>query len=101
MTFLVDTGAQDVALSAQLARRLGLRTKEAVLVTTAGGEVTGYRTQLQRLELGDIHLQAVPAVLLEDFDSSVVLLGMSALRQLEFSQSGGTLVLRQYRMEPH
>ena len=48
-----------------------------------------------RLQLGDIQLREVAALITPGMEGHEVLLGMSALKQLEFTQKGGTLVLRQ------
>ncbi len=93
--FLLDTGATDVAVPAELAKRLGLKRGAPVTLNTANGRSTGYRTHLERLQLGDIVLQDVRALVAPGMDGDEVLLGMSALKQLEFTQRDGTLVLRQ------
>ncbi|MCY1181170.1 clan AA aspartic protease [compost metagenome] len=95
VTFLLDTGATQVAVPARVAERLGLAPGAAVTLSTANGRVTGHRTQLQDLRLGDIRLTQVPAIIVPGMDGEEVLLGMSALKQLEFTQRDGTLVLRQ------
>ncbi len=95
VTFLLDTGATAVAVPQKLAAKLGLQPGAAVQLRTANGTVTGWRTRLALLQLGDIRLHDVPALITPGMDGNEVLLGMSALRQLEFTQKGGTLVLRQ------
>ncbi|MNJ74011.1 hypothetical protein D3C77_708870 [compost metagenome] len=82
-------------MPSKLAERLGLEHGAPVTVSTANGRVTGHRTQLQDLRLGDIRLTQVPAIIVPGMDGEEVLLGMSALKQLEFTQRDGTLVLRQ------
>ncbi|MEX5354424.1 TIGR02281 family clan AA aspartic protease, partial [Pseudomonas juntendi] len=64
-------------------------------LSTANGRATGWRTRLDRLQLGDIRLSGVAALIVPGMDGDEVLLGMSALKQLEFTQRDGTLVLRQ------
>lgn len=96
VTFLLDTGATDVAIPAQLAERLGLQRGAPVMLQTANGQTTGYRTVLKSLGLGDILLHDVRALIAPGFGGDQVLLGMSALKQLEFTQRAGTLVLRQH-----
>ncbi len=96
VTFLLDTGATDVAIPAELGDRLGLPRGAPVMLRTANGQTTGYRTVLESLGLGDILLHDVPAIVAPGFEGDQVLLGMSALKQLEFTQRAGTLVLRQH-----
>lgn len=96
VVFLLDTGATDVAIPAELAEKLGLARGAPVLLQTANGQTTGYRTVLGSLGLGDIVLRDVRAIVAPGFDGEQILLGMSALKQLEFTQRAGTLVLRQH-----
>ena len=95
VTFLLDTGATQVAVPQQLARSLGLQPGAAIVINTANGRATAHRTRLDSLRLGDIVLRDVAALIVPGMEGDEVLLGMSALKQLEFSQKGGTLVLRQ------
>jgi aspartyl protease family protein len=97
--FLLDTGATDVAVPGELAEDLGLERGAPVLLNTANGRSTGYRTRLDSLQLGDILLRDVRALVAPGMDGDEVLLGMSALKQLEFTQRDGTLVLRQNTAE--
>ncbi|CAI8923665.1 MULTISPECIES: retropepsin-like aspartic protease family protein [Pseudomonas] len=93
--FLLDTGATDVAIPEALASKLGLERGAPVMLSTANGRTQGYRTRLEQLQLGDILLRNVRALVVPGLDGEQVLLGMSALKQLEFTQRGGTLLLRQ------
>ena len=95
LTFLLDTGATAVAIPADLAAQLRLEPGAPVQIRTANGTVTGSRTRLASLQLGDIQLHDVAALITPGMEGDQVLLGMSALKQLEFTQKGGTLVLRQ------
>ena len=95
LTFLLDTGATAVAIPKAVAERLDLERGAPVKIRTANGTVTGWRTRLGLLQLGDIQLRNVAALVTPGMDGEEVLLGMSALKQLEFTQKGGTLVLRQ------
>ncbi|TLX55255.1 TIGR02281 family clan AA aspartic protease [Stutzerimonas nosocomialis] len=99
VVFLLDTGATDVAMPQGLAERLNLEHGRPVQVQTANGPATGYRTVLGTLSLGEIVLHDVRALVVPGFPGEQVLLGMSALRQLEFTQRAGTLVLRQHATE--
>jgi aspartyl protease family protein len=93
VTFLVDTGATTVALPMSLARRLGLTLGAAVTVQTANGPKVAYQTRLRSVRLGGIELADVPAIASEGMEGAGVLLGMSFLRHLDFSQRDGRLVL--------
>ncbi len=93
--FMLDTGATDVAVPERLAAELKLVQGAPVTVSTANGRTQGYRTRLERVQLGDIQLRDVRALVVPGLDGEQVLLGMSALKQLEFTQRGGSLLLRQ------
>ncbi|AZL75938.1 retropepsin-like aspartic protease family protein [Pseudomonas oryziphila] len=93
--FMLDTGATDVAIPEALARDLDLARGAPVTLSTANGRTEGYRTRIDSLLLGDIHLRDVRALVVPGLDGQAVLLGMSALKQLEFTQRGGTMLLRQ------
>jgi len=94
VTFLVDTGATDVALSENLADRLRLQRIVGGISQTANGPVAVWRTVLQQVRLGSIELTEVRAAIVPSMGASdPVLLGMSFLRQLEFSQRDGHLRL--------
>jgi aspartyl protease family protein len=54
---MLDTGATDVAVPAELAELPGAQARFAVTLSTANGRSQGYRTHLDRLQLGDIVLQ--------------------------------------------
>ncbi len=96
VVFLLDTGASDVVVPQQLARKLGLQPGAPSYALTANGTVKVYRTQLQTLDLGVIHLKDVRASINPGMSGDEVLLGMSALRHVEFTQRGTQLTLRQY-----
>jgi aspartyl protease family protein len=95
VAFLLDTGATDVAIPAGVAKQLGLERGAPISLQTANGSSTGYRTHLARLQLGAIVLTEVRALVLPGMHGDEILLGMSALKQLEFTQRDGTLLLRQ------
>ena len=95
VTFLVDTGATDIALSETLAQKLNLERGRAVRVGTANGYAKAYRTRLQRVSLGDIKLENVSATILSNASDDQVLLGMAFLKHLELIQTGDQLTIRQ------
>ena len=96
VVFLLDTGATTVSVPATLGPRLGLPPGPAHPVSTANGTITVHATQIDDLGLGSIRLHGVRAHLNPRMDGDVVLLGMSAMGQLELVQRDETLTLRQY-----
>jgi aspartyl protease family protein len=97
VTFLLDTGATTVALSARLARELGLKRGAPIRLDTANGVAGGFETRLDSVRLGDITVREVGAVFSDGMMDDTVLLGMSFLRHLEFTQRDNRLVLRALR----
>ena len=93
--FMLDTGATNVAIPQEVADALRLERGGRVEVSTANGRTEAFRTTLNRLQIGDIVLDNVRALVVPGLDGDQVLLGMSAIKQLEFTQRGGTLLLRQ------
>jgi len=93
---LLDTGATSVAIPVIVAKRLGLRSGAGIQVRTANGTATAHLTRLDSLQLGDIQLYDVEAIISPGMEGEEILLGMSALKQLEFTHKNGKLLLRQY-----
>ncbi|MDP2128035.1 MAG: TIGR02281 family clan AA aspartic protease [Pseudohongiella sp.] len=93
-TLLLDTGATDVVIPERLAERANLSPGTAIQAMTANGMVTVYNTRIPELQMGDVRLYDVSASINPAMHGSMVLLGMSALRHIEFSQRGDTLTLR-------
>ncbi len=99
VTFLVDTGASDVAIPMHIADRLNLAKGHQLTYHTANGTTIGYRTQLDEIQLGDILMTNIRGGITPNMQSDFILLGMSFLKKLEFTQRGNTLTIRQYRNE--
>jgi len=93
VTFLLDTGATQVALSTSLARQLDLAAGARVQVQTANGPAIGYQSKLNSVRLGSIEVRNVSALITDGMEGNNVLLGMSFLKQLEFTQRGDSLIL--------
>ncbi len=93
--FMIDTGASDVSIPVRLARRLALKRGRPVQYQTANGMITAYQTTIEKLTLGDIMLTNVPASINPGAQGLAILLGMSVLKRIEFTQKGDTLILRQ------
>jgi aspartyl protease family protein len=98
VTMLVDTGATTVSISTELAAKLRLKRGREVVGYTANGKTRGYQTILDSVEVGRIEVKQVKAIILPRLGEEI-LLGMSFLRELEFSQQGRNLTLRQARLE--
>ncbi|WP_439100778.1 retropepsin-like aspartic protease family protein [Congregibacter sp.] len=96
VVFLLDTGATGVAIPAALAERLSLPRGRAIMTNTANGNARSYLTRLQEVGVGDIRLENVEASITPGLQMREVLLGMSFLKHIEFTQRGNTLTLRQY-----
>lgn len=94
VTFLLDTGATDVAIPAEVARKARLARGPAGRASTANGTVTVWSTEVDELVLGNIVLNDVAASITPSMEGDTILLGMSALRRVEFSQRGASLTLR-------
>ena len=95
VSFLLDTGATDVVIPEVTAKRLKLPFGRRGQAMTANGRVTIYRTQISELQIGDIKLYNIDASINPAMADGAILLGMSALGKIEFTQSGNTLTLRQ------
>jgi aspartyl protease family protein len=95
VTFLLDTGATDVVVPAALAKKLHLEPGARGQAMTANGIVQVHYTRIDELALGNIRLHNVRASINPGMQGDEVLLGMSALRQVDFSQKDGQLILRQ------
>jgi len=90
---ILDTGATDVSIPANLAAKLNLKKGSPRKTITANGTIVTYSTILKEVKLGDIVLRNVRASI--NPHSNDVLLGMSFLKHLEFTQKGNTLTLKQ------
>ena len=94
VVFLVDTGATDVSVPAHLASQLQLTAGRQGLANTANGVIRVAQSRINTLRIGDIVLHDVKANLNPGMQDNHILLGMSVLRQLEFTQRGDWLILR-------
>jgi aspartyl protease family protein len=93
--FLVDTGATMVSMGRAEATRLGLNLSGAESGTayTANGPVPVMRVRLDRVNVGDITLDAVDA-LVHEHDLPIALLGMSFLNRTDMKFEGNLLKLK-------
>ena len=99
LDFTIDTGASVIALTADGAALLGIHPGESddtVLLKTANGTVRAAPATLGRVEIGDITVDDVAAVVLPQGALSDNLLGMSFLSRLRrFDYSNGRMVLEE------
>jgi len=95
VTFLLDTGATQVSIPAHIADKLQLESYGSYPVQTANGKVTVYKTKIDQLSIGNIFLYNVAAHINPAMKNDEILLGMSALKQLDFQQTGKQLILRE------
>lgn len=95
--FLVDTGATSIALNAATAKRLGIDfyRGQQVGIRTASGKGLAYRVMLDYVQLDEIKLYNIEAVVLDGAEPSPALLGMSFLGQLDMQHNGERLDLQQ------
>lgn len=94
VTFLLDTGATDVAIPQSLEKKLQLKRGRSIYINTANGTSNAYTTQLDSLSIGAIQLRNIDATIAPNMKGDEVLLGMSVLKQLDFAQRGNQLELR-------
>ncbi|WP_417548757.1 TIGR02281 family clan AA aspartic protease [Methylophaga sp.] len=94
--FMVDTGASVIAVNGETAKRLGLNYLDAtqIGVRTASGVELAYSIQLDSVQLGDISLENVAAVVIDGPEPQRALLGMSFLNSFDMERKGERLDLR-------
>ena len=96
VSFLVDTGATDVALPESTARALGLDFGPKVRVMTAAGPTTAWVTRLDEVTVGGIRRENVRASITSG-EFNGILLGMSFLKHYSLQQTDGRLVISEAR----
>jgi aspartyl protease family protein len=96
---LVDTGATLVAINTSTARRVGISLSQSDFrheVSTANGKIRGAVVTIDRLQIGNIKLDDVQAIVLDDRALQTNLIGMSFLGRLgSYKAENGTLLLAQ------
>jgi aspartyl protease family protein len=98
VAFLVDTGASLVALRESDARRIGYYPRHSdfkVKVRTANGIGLAAMVELRSVEIGDILVRDLQALVHPDEALGVNLLGMSFLARVRWTHDRGQLVLEQ------
>ncbi len=92
VTFLVDTGATDVALPESIARALGLEFGPRVKVMTAAGPADAWMTRLDEVSVGGLQRRNVRASITSG-EFNGILLGMSFLKDFSLQQQDGKLII--------
>lgn len=96
---MIDTGATTIAINQSTARRLGFGANSldfAYAVNTANGRTRAARVVLDRVEIGNVRVKQVDAMVLDDAALSGTLVGMSFLKKLgSYRVENGRLELRQ------
>jgi len=99
LSFMVDTGASVIALTARDAAMLGIHPAESeysAMVRTANGTVRAAPVMLDRVEIDDIVEYNVGAMVLPEGALGDNLLGLTFLSKLrKFEYADGKLVLEQ------
>ena len=98
LTFMVDTGASVIALTAEDAASLGIHplvSDFTAMVRTANGTVRAAPVELGMVEIEDITVHNVSALVMPDGALSQNLLGMSFLSRVRWEHRDGRLVLEQ------
>lgn len=96
VTFMLDTGATGVAIPEAIARKLDIPRGRPYRTQTANGISTSYAASLDSVAVGEIELRDVQAGIAPGLAMNQILLGMTFLKHIEFTQRGDTLILRQY-----
>jgi aspartyl protease family protein len=98
LELVVDTGASQIALRASDAARLGIHPTQRdynIRVATANGVTRAASVELRMVEVGNIVVRNVPALVHPDEALGVNLLGMSFLSRVRWMHERGRLVLEQ------
>ncbi len=96
VTFMVDTGASMVAMSADTARKIGLNYRykgRPGMASTASGTARIYKVSLDRIKVGDIILRNIEGAVIEGNYSGEVLLGRSFLKHCKMVTENERLIL--------
>jgi aspartyl protease family protein len=93
--FLIDTGANVVAMNSEMAKSLGidLSSGKGAASNTAGGVIKSREITLESVQVGEIKVTNVRIAVLEGKFPTDVLLGMSFLESVKIQESAGLMVL--------
>lgn len=91
---MVDTGATGVAISQQVADKLGLQSRTAIRTQTANGDSVAYMTRLDSIKIGGVEAKDVSAMIAPGLGGDV-LLGMSFLGRMDVRLYKNTMTITQ------
>jgi aspartyl protease family protein len=93
--FLIDTGANSVAMSASTARSLDIdfESGKRQIASTANGLVPMYKVELEKVSVGPIDVYNVDCAVITDPGPEDILLGMSFLSAVDMKREGDTMEL--------
>ncbi len=93
--FLIDTGANIIAMNSRMARNLGIDFSggKIMTATTAGGAIRSWEVILGAVQVGEIRVTNVQGAVLEGEFPKDILLGMSFLRRVKIQENAGLMVL--------
>ena len=97
VTFLVDTGANSIAMNMSTAQELDIDYDKGrkQLASTANGLVPMYSVILEKVTVGPIEVDNVACAVIADPGPDGILLGMSFLSAVDMKREGGTMELIQ------
>jgi aspartyl protease family protein len=92
--FVVDTGASYIALPGAQAQAMGIDYRSAPRgeAQTANGTVAAYRVRFDTVRVGNIEINAVDGIVIEQ-GLPVALLGMSFLNRVDMRREGDRMTL--------
>ena len=96
VSFLIDTGANVVAINSKMAMTLGIEFQSGKLMetTTASGTVRSRAVILETVHVGEISARNIQAVILEGEFPVDILLGMSFLENVKIEENAGLMLLQ-------
>lgn len=94
VSFMLDTGATTVAMSAADATRIGLDYSKGtpVRINTANGVAAGFRLRLNSVRVGDVEVYDVDAIVSEQ-SMPFILLGNSFINRFSMRRDADQMVL--------
>jgi len=94
VSFILDTGATMVAMSAADAQRIGLDFSKGqpVMLNTANGNAPGYRIKLDSVRVGDVEVYDIDAIVAQQ-PMPYILLGNSFINHFSMRRDADQMVL--------